>query len=180
MSARHAAALVAFCFLAAPATAQTRTKAHVQTLASEPLGGRLAGSEGEKLASDYIVAELKKSGAKPLPGRSDFLVPFEFTAGTKDGGSKISFNSNGSAGVVSGAARDGSAVGVRALSFSDNGDVNAAVVFAGYGIVVPDGQGFAAFGRVVAGQDVVRALHSRGQASQYLVPPIGVNSVRRQ
>jgi len=32
---------------------------------------------------------------------------------------------------------------VRALSFSDNGDADAAVVFAGYGIVVPDGQGFA-------------------------------------
>ena len=44
----------------------------------------------------------------------------------------------------------------------------------------PDGQGFAAFGRVVAGQDVVRALFSRGQSSQYLAPPIGVRSVRRQ
>jgi len=43
----------------------------------------------------------------------------------------------------------------------------------------PDGQGFAAFGRVVAGQDIVRALHSRGQASQYLAPPIAVSSVRR-
>jgi len=43
----------------------------------------------------------------------------------------------------------------------------------------PDGQGFAAFGRVVAGQDVVRALHARGQASQYLAPPIGVRTVRR-
>jgi peptidyl-prolyl cis-trans isomerase A (cyclophilin A) len=43
----------------------------------------------------------------------------------------------------------------------------------------PDGQGFAAFGRVVAGQDVVRALHAKGQASQYLAPPIGVRSVRR-
>jgi peptidyl-prolyl cis-trans isomerase A (cyclophilin A) len=43
----------------------------------------------------------------------------------------------------------------------------------------PDGQGFAAFGRVVAGQDVVRALHAKGQATQYLAPPIGVRSVRR-
>src|SRR5262249_42921632 len=31
---------------------------------------------------------------------------------------------------------------VRALSFSDNGDVDAQVVFAGYGIVVPDSQDF--------------------------------------
>ena len=31
---------------------------------------------------------------------------------------------------------------VRALSFSDNGDVEAPLVFAGYGIVVPESQGF--------------------------------------
>ena len=43
----------------------------------------------------------------------------------------------------------------------------------------PDGQGFAAFGRVVAGQDVVRALHSRGEALQRLAQPIRIRSVRR-
>jgi peptidyl-prolyl cis-trans isomerase A (cyclophilin A) len=42
----------------------------------------------------------------------------------------------------------------------------------------PDGQGFAAFGRVVFGRDVVLALHSRGQADPYLVPPVRVRSVR--
>ena len=31
---------------------------------------------------------------------------------------------------------------MRALSFSDNGDVTGAVVFAGYGIVVPESQDF--------------------------------------
>jgi Peptidase family M28/PDZ domain/PA domain len=118
--------------VAVSAAAQTQTKAHVQTLASERLEGRLAGSNGEKLASDYIVSELKKIGAKPLPGRTDFLVPFEFTAGTKDGGSSV---------AIGGTAVKTPAV--RALSFSDNGDVEGPVVFAGYGIVVPDGQGFA-------------------------------------
>jgi peptidyl-prolyl cis-trans isomerase A (cyclophilin A) len=43
----------------------------------------------------------------------------------------------------------------------------------------PDGQGFAAFGRVVAGMDVVRAIHARGEADQYLARPIVVRSVRR-
>jgi hypothetical protein len=42
-------------------------------------------------------------------------------------------------GVESGASSSGTA---RALSFSDNGDADGPVVFAGYGIVVPDGQGF--------------------------------------
>ncbi len=42
-----------------------------------------------------------------------------------------------------------------------------------------DGQGFAAFGRVVSGMAVVRALHSRGQARQFLSQPIAISSVRR-
>jgi peptidyl-prolyl cis-trans isomerase A (cyclophilin A) len=43
----------------------------------------------------------------------------------------------------------------------------------------PDGLGFAAFGRVVDGMDVVRAMHARGEADQYLVLPIPVRAVRR-
>jgi peptidyl-prolyl cis-trans isomerase A (cyclophilin A) len=43
----------------------------------------------------------------------------------------------------------------------------------------PDGLGFAAFGRVVEGMDVIRALHARGEADQYLARPIRVSSVRR-
>jgi peptidyl-prolyl cis-trans isomerase A (cyclophilin A) len=43
----------------------------------------------------------------------------------------------------------------------------------------PDGQGFAAFGRVASGQEVVRALHAKGQAEQRLTPPIAIRSVRR-
>jgi hypothetical protein len=124
-------ALSAVSLLPASGAAQTKTKTHVETLASPALEGRLAGSPGEKLASDYIVGELSKIGAKPLPGKSSFLVPFEFTAGTKDGGS-----------IVTLGGEDLKAPAVRALSFSDNGTVDGAVVFAGYGIVVPEGQSF--------------------------------------
>jgi peptidyl-prolyl cis-trans isomerase A (cyclophilin A) len=43
----------------------------------------------------------------------------------------------------------------------------------------PDGQGFAAFGRVVAGMDVVRAIHARAEASDRLRAPIAITSVAR-
>jgi len=43
----------------------------------------------------------------------------------------------------------------------------------------PDGLGFAAFGRVAEGMDVIRALHVRGEADQYLARPVRVSSVRR-
>src|SRR5712691_8354825 len=68
-------------FVVADVAAQSTTRARVETLASDRLEGRLAGSKGEKLAADYLVSELQKIGVKPLPGRSDYTLPFEFTAG---------------------------------------------------------------------------------------------------
>jgi Peptidase family M28/PDZ domain/PA domain len=118
----------------------SKTRLAVETLASPRLEGRLAGSNGERLASDFLVAELQKIGAKPLPGQKDFRLPFEFTAGTKDGGSRISvLSANGVGGT---GPFFESQADVRALSFSDNAEVSGDVVFAGYGIVVPDTQDF--------------------------------------
>ncbi len=139
-------ALLALALLvagAAPLVAQTatasRTRAHVETLASERFGGREAGSDGERLAADYIAAQLARVGARPLPGRGDLSAASDYTAGARDGGSQVSVTraaADGARAVVSG--RDD----VRALSFSDDGDVTGDVVFAGYGIVVPEAQNF--------------------------------------
>src|SRR5262249_57896759 len=54
-----------------------------------------------------------------------------FTAGTRDGGSRIELRGS--------TPQQGS---IRALSFSDNGDAEGNIVFAGYGIVVPESQNF--------------------------------------
>lgn len=42
----------------------------------------------------------------------------------------------------------------------------------------PDGQGFAAFGRVVRGMDVVRRIHAAPAEGQALRPPIGIRAAR--
>ena len=122
-----------------PASAQSvattsSTRAHVEALASEELEGRLAGSNGERLAAEYIAQQLDAIGARPLPGHADYRLPFAFTAGTSDGGSSVSI-----------AGQDHSenpAWQVQALSFSDNAEATGPVVFAGYGIVVPSSQSF--------------------------------------
>lgn len=44
----------------------------------------------------------------------------------------------------------------------------------------PDGQGFAAFGTVVAGTDVVRAIHTAPYEAQQLTPPVGIVKVYRK
>jgi Zn-dependent M28 family amino/carboxypeptidase len=115
---------------AAPAASKTR--ADVMTLASDRLGGRQAGSKGGALAADYLVAELKKMGARPLPGQKDFRLPFSFTAGVKDGGTTLS----------AGGTSFTRTADVQALSFADNAEVSGPAVFAGYGLVVPESQNF--------------------------------------
>jgi hypothetical protein len=138
-------AIVAGCLLAgAPAYSQTatpsRTRTHVETLASPKMEGRLTGSPGEKLAADYLIAELKKIGARPLPGMNDMRMPFTFTAGSKDGGTRLTWEAPTGQG-----ARRQEITGVnsiQALSFSDSGQATGNVVFAGYGLVVPDTQNF--------------------------------------
>jgi hypothetical protein len=135
MSARRSHLFAAVLLLAAalPSAAQTSaTRAYVETLASEKFAGREAGSPGERLAADYIASQLTRIGAKPLPGRSDMFVPFTFTAGSRDGGSR----------AIVGSTTFSTTTDVIALSFSDDGEVNAPVVFAGYGIVVPETQNF--------------------------------------
>jgi peptidyl-prolyl cis-trans isomerase A (cyclophilin A) len=43
----------------------------------------------------------------------------------------------------------------------------------------PDGQGFAAFGRILEGMDVVRIIHGLPSQGQQLDPPVRILSVRR-
>jgi Zn-dependent M28 family amino/carboxypeptidase len=137
-STRTSGVLSGFSRTASQASTSAPTRQHVEALASDKPDGRLTGSTGERLAADYIVSQLQRIGAKPVPGLADYRVPFEFTAARRDGGSSVS---------VTGKRADGGELGgtsapVRALSFSDNGEVTGQLVFAGYGIVVPEGQDF--------------------------------------
>jgi len=123
--------------LASPAHSSiAELRDHVEFLASEELGGRLTGTAGERAAAEYIASELTKLGGTPLPGQDSLRIPFEFTAGTKDAGSQLTLKHTDG-------EKQWSDVGhVQALSFSDEETVSGPVVFVGYGLVVPEGQGF--------------------------------------
>jgi hypothetical protein len=140
-STRYAAAVIATVALWSPsAPAQNRSSAardHVQTLASSAFEGREAGTAGERRAGDYIANQLARIGARPLPGRTSMFAPFAFTAGSRDGGSRVTVT------ATPGPPRAFEGAGdVLPLSFSDDGDISGEVVFAGYGIVVPESQSF--------------------------------------
>lgn len=52
-----------------------RIKAHVAYLASDRLEGRGPGTRGEFLATEYLAAEFKKAGLKPIGERGSYFQP---------------------------------------------------------------------------------------------------------
>ena len=132
-----ASALFAPTIFAQGTATATRTRAHVETLASEKFEGRQAGSDGERRAAEYIASELARLGAKPLPGSADSFHRFQFTAGTKDAGSTLVVQRKGEPSKIFLTTAQ-----VQALSFSETAEASGPVVFAGYGLVVPESQNF--------------------------------------
>ena len=139
-------ATIVVCFLAPglsaalPAAASTESLAHdIGYLASEELGGRLTGSDGARKAADFLAAQLVEMGAQPLPGQDSVLVPFEFTAGVTDTGSVLRLTDSARGEVAEWKAGED----LQALSFSESDEVSGEVVFAGYGLVIPDKEDFA-------------------------------------
>ena len=59
----------------------TNLQSHVTYLADDKLEGRRAGSQGEKLASDYIIQQFKKNGLQPRGDNNGWLQPFEIYEG---------------------------------------------------------------------------------------------------
>ncbi len=133
--------VVAIVFASGPVGALQQVGAslrnHVEFLASDDLGGRLTGTDGAAKAADYIIEQLQEIGAGTLPGADGYRLSFEFTSGITDVGSSFAASGSGlRAPLRAGAGQ------IQALTFSDTGEVSGPLVFAGYGITVPDGAGY--------------------------------------
>ncbi len=102
-------------------------------LASDKLEGRMSGSNGTKLAADYIVERFKDAGLQPLAGSESYRQEFEFTAGMKlrKGQNHLELTSDNDAQSFQ------VDTDFRPLAFSSEGEVEGDVVFAGYGLSVP-------------------------------------------
>ncbi len=107
---------------------------HVEYLCRPQLQGRLTGTRGEKLATNYVALYLETLGLEPAGDDDGWFQEFEFTSG------------------VSAGPNNSMTVGDRTyelkedwqpLVFSRTGRVDPEeVVFAGYGIQAPAGDGF--------------------------------------
>ena len=110
-------------------------RAEVGWLADDAREGRMTGTPGAAAAAEWLAGYFETVGLKPLGKR--FAEPFEFDAGVR-----AIANTN--------TLTVGSAKGPRSLvfdhefrpiTFSDSGKAEGEVIFAGYGLSVPEGNG---------------------------------------
>lgn len=126
-----------------PAICVDDLKMHVSYLASEELEGRLTGTRGEELATAYVADHFKAMGLLPEGNQGDYFYPFEFTAGVSLGKGNEVITRGGEKGTPKTWAVDRD---WRPIGFSTNGRFEpAGVVFAGYGLVAPEGDHQAAY-----------------------------------
>jgi len=126
-----------FLVLAVGPAFAASVKTNVETLASDAMEGRMTGQEGGAHAVQYLVERLAELGVQPMPGHTSLSQDFDFTAGAKDAGTVLRVqNADGTTQTVEGSDK------VQALSFSDASAVSGDLVFAGYGLKLPDDSEF--------------------------------------
>ena len=115
-------------------------RAEVSYIASDELEGRMTGSKGTQLASDYIADYFKEIGLKAMGDGNGYFQEFPFTSGVK-----IASGQNLLQVRKTGNEKETAAYEVSKdfapLSFTANGEVEGPVVFAGYGLIVPSNNG---------------------------------------
>jgi hypothetical protein len=121
------------------AISESDLRAHVEALASDTTEGRLTGTPGERIATSYVARVFRSIGLEPAGENGTYFQSFGFTGGISLGeGNLLRIETPGAPTaeqlVVD---RDW-----RPFAFSREGEVPASeVVYAGYGIVAPEGEG---------------------------------------
>lgn len=105
----------------------SRLKKDVYLLASDSLQGREAGTYGEQMARDYIVAQFKSIGLKPFFFDSTYLQAFDVNGGASPGSNSLSIN-----GIEFYAMDD-----FYPLNYAANDSASAEIVNVVYGLSAP-------------------------------------------
>jgi hypothetical protein len=109
--------------------------AHVQFLADDSLEGRNTGSEGHRKAAAYVADRFKQAGLEPA-GTSGYLQPVAFVSRKiVEAESSLALARNGVAEPVE--LGPEAAISMRTPTAPE---VDAPLVFAGYGLTIPEAQ----------------------------------------
>ncbi|HXE63651.1 MAG TPA: M28 family metallopeptidase [Bryobacteraceae bacterium] len=132
MRIRWAILLVPIALFAADDAA--RWWSHVEYLASDALEGRNTGSEGHRKAAEYVASQFAQAGLKPAGENGSFIQPVSFlTKQLDESASSLALRT--SAGTKK--LKPGDDAIIR-TSVDPASSLDAELVFAGYGLKIPE------------------------------------------
>jgi Zn-dependent M28 family amino/carboxypeptidase len=127
------AVVAAMPALGAPRPDGERWWSHVRALADDKLEGRDTGSPGHRKAAEYVASEFQRLGLKPA-GTEGYLQPVKFLSKTID-------ETHTRLELVRSSGNEPLELGpdaIVSLQVDPAQAVDAALVFAGYGLTIPD------------------------------------------
>jgi hypothetical protein len=116
-----------------PSITSEELRDHVEYLASDELEGRMTGETGTRMAEEYIAQAFSEFGLSSLPEEDDYFLEFDlYEYGYDPEKTYVQLDVEGI--VYSGQpGKD-----FTPFFFTDTGEAEAEVVFAGYGITAPE------------------------------------------
>lgn len=122
---------------AAAAIDPERIRAHVRFLAHDLLEGRGTGSRGGDIAAEYIAAQFALDGLKPAGDNGSYMQKVRFIGSHTEPGTTMSFQPSGGTSIPLKLFDDYVASN---HTPTETADVEAPIVFVGYGIDAPEYQ----------------------------------------
>src|SRR5512132_3901709 len=112
-----------------------RIRAHVKFLSSDLLEGRGTGQRGGDIAAEYLAAQFEAYGLKPAGDHGTYMQRVPMVGITTSEGTSVAIEPKSGAAMQLAMADD-----VVAMDETQNAadDVNAPIVFVGYGISAPE------------------------------------------
>ena len=132
-------------------------RAGLSFLASDEMGGRLAGTRGNRMAAEYLRSRFEAMGLEGAGPGGSFFQPFEMMTATLGPRNRLAV-----------ASQDGPTLRYHVrddfypLLFSPSGQVEAPVAFVGYGIQAP-ALGHSDYSADVEGKIVLALDHEPGE-----------------
>jgi aminopeptidase YwaD len=131
---------------------------HVEFLAADGLNGRDTGEPEIAVAEEYVALEFRKYGLEPLPGQDGFLVNFALFRSSFDiERTRLRLD------LGDRTLKAEAGVDFRPFPFSDVGELESGIVFAGYGISAPEFDHDDYEGLDVTGKVVLLLRHEPGE-----------------
>lgn len=132
-------------------------KRHVELLASDEFEGRETLHPGYEKAANYMAKEFAKYGLTAMPGQDSVIVPYQLWQS-----GFVPEETNLALTTASGPIQAALGSGATVFSFSDDGSLDAEIVFAGYGITAKEAKYDDYDGLDVNGKWVLVLRHAPG------------------